>query len=158
MKKILISACLLGEPVRYDGVAKPISNPVLCEWKAQGRLVPICPEVAGGLPIPRLPAEIKGGTGHDVLSGKARVVSQKSDVTAPFLSGARTTLALAEQACISMALLKARSPSCANAFIYDGSFTSTLVPGNGVTAALLRMNGILVFNENEMNSLIKYIK
>ncbi len=158
MKKILISACLLGSAVRYDGACKPIQHPFLRDWQTQGRLVPFCPEVAGGLPIPRPPAEITGGTGQDVLAGRAKVLSQKADVTAPFLAGAQAALALAKQTGISAALLKARSPSCGNDFIYDGSFTGTLIPGTGVTAALLRMNGILVFNENEMDALIKSIK
>ena len=77
MKKILISACLAGDLVRYDGKQKPLTNEVLCKWSRKGLLVNVCPEVSGGLNIPRLPAEIVNGTGWDVLNGKARVMNSK---------------------------------------------------------------------------------
>ncbi|WDP91911.1 MAG: DUF523 domain-containing protein [Desulfobacter sp.] len=158
MEKILISACLLGEPVRYDGVSKPVAHPMIHEWQRQGRLVPFCPETAGGLPIPRPPAEICGGGGTDVLADAARVVTRGADVTAPFLMGARAALALAGEKGICFALLKERSPSCGSNRIYDGHFTGTLIPGMGVTTALLRRHGISVFSENEIDDLAKRIK
>lgn len=158
MKRILISACLLGEPVRYDGASKPLDHPIVDAWKNQGRLVPFCPETAGGLPIPRSPAEIQGQIGTEGPDGKVRVVTREGDVTAPFIAGAQKTLDLAREENLTLALLKERSPSCGSALIYDGSFSRNLVPGMGVTTALLRQHGILVFSENEIDSLIKCIK
>lgn len=158
MEKILISACLLGEPVRYDGASKPLNHPVIHEWNKQGRLVPSCPETAGGLFTPRPPAEIKGGSGKGVLDGSARVITRDKDVTANFIAGARAVLALAKEERISIALLKENSPSCGSSFIYNGSFSGTLIPGMGVATALLQHHGIIVFGENDIDALIKCIK
>ncbi|MCK4452122.1 MAG: DUF523 domain-containing protein, partial [Anaerolineae bacterium] len=108
------------------------------------------PEVAGGLPTPRPPAEIQGGDGGDVLEGRARVVNiEGKDVTAEFLAGARKALRVAQRWDIKEAILKARSPSCGVGPIYDGSFSGRLVEGDGVTAALLEREGIIVRNEDE---------
>ncbi len=152
MNRILISACLLGERVRYGGGHNRRNHPILKTWGEQGRLVPFCPEVAGGLPIPREPAEIAGGTGEDVLDGKARVLTRTGrDVTALFLKGARQTLAIALAYDVSLAVLTERSPSCGSTSIHDGSFTRQTLPGNGVTAALLKRNGIRVFSEEALD-------
>lgn len=150
LPKVLVSACLLGQPVRYDGRASGHPD-LLQQWQAEGRVVPLCPEVAGGLPTPRPPAEIPGGQGGEVLDGAARVVTVgNEDVSAAFLAGARQALALVRQHGIRVAVLKAGSPSCGNRLTYDGSFSGVKVPGEGVTTALLRREGVLVFSELEL--------
>jgi uncharacterized protein YbbK (DUF523 family) len=157
MTKILVSACLLGQKVRYDGSDKDQDNALLNELIAQERIVAICPEVAGGLGVPRLPAEIHTGTGNDVLNEKTVVLdSAGKDVTAEFVSGAQQALTLAQQHNVRVAILKARSPSCGNAQIYDGRFRKRLLEGRGVTAALLEQHGIKVFNEDEIAEAITY--
>lgn len=150
MDKILVSRCLLGHAVRYDGGAHgPIS--LLLQWQAEGRVVALCPELAGGLPTPRPPAEIPGGQGAAVLDGRLPVRTvDGEDVGAAFLAGAQAALALVRQHGIRVAVLKARSPSCGNLENYDGSFSGRRVPGEGVTAALLRRAGVRVFNEEQL--------
>src|SRR5450830_1208376 len=149
-QKILVSRCLLGHLVRYDGGASgPYAQ--LSQWQAEGRVVPLCPEVAGGLPTPRAAAEIPGGQGRDVLEGRARVIaSDGEDVSAAFLDGARQALALVQREGIRVAVLKANSPSCGNLLTYDGTFSGVKVNGEGVTAALLKQAGVQVFSELEL--------
>ena len=150
LHKVLVSACLLGQPVRYDGRASGHPD-LLQRWQAEGRVVPLCPEVAGGLPTPRPPAEILGGQGGAVLDGAAVVVTVGGDdVSAAFLAGARQALALVRRHGIRVAVLKAGSPSCGNRLTYDGSFRGMKLPGEGVTTALLRREGVLVFSELEL--------
>ncbi|MFG0723482.1 DUF523 domain-containing protein [Pseudomonas sp. GLN_6] len=150
MQKILVSRCLLGQRVRYDGGAHGPFN-LLERWQREGRIVPLCPEVAGGLPTPRAPAEIAGGQGAQVLDGLLPVLTvEREDVTAAFVEGAQQALALVAQHGIRLALLKARSPSCGNRETYDGSFSGTKVTGEGVTAAALRRAGVQVFSEDEL--------
>ncbi|SDS77097.1 Uncharacterized conserved protein YbbK, DUF523 family [Halopseudomonas litoralis] len=153
MQKILVSSCLLGRPVRYDGSAHgPYS--LLQHWQAQGRVVALCPEVSGGLPTPRPPAEIPGGQGAAVLEGLLPVVDVGGrDVSAAFLAGAAAAVELVSRQGIRFAVLKARSPSCGNQETYDGTFTGNRVAGEGVTAAALRRRGVQVFNENELELL-----
>ncbi|TPG81521.1 DUF523 domain-containing protein [Pseudomonas arsenicoxydans] len=150
MHKILVSRCLLGHRVRYDGGASgPFDR--LQQWLDEGRVVPLCPEVAGGLPTPRAAAEIPGGQGAQVLDGHARVITTEGeDVSAEFLSGAYQALELVHKHGIRIAVLKANSPSCGNLLTYDGSFSGVKVAGEGVTAALLKRNGVLVFSELEL--------
>ena len=157
--KILVSACLMGHAVRYDGQAKPLVHPALDRWRGEGRLVMICPEMSAGMPVPRLPAEIaEGKVRADVLSGTARVLeSQGGDVTDGFLQAAENALALARETGCGYALLIDGSPSCGSGFIYDGSFTGLRLPGEGVTAALLRTNGIRVFSDKEIDALVALI-
>jgi len=144
----LVSACLLGVPVAYDGQGR-LSTTLLAA-AAQGRVVPFCPEVAGGLPVPRPPAEIAGGSGDDVLDGRARVVTAGGeDVTEAYLRGAEAALTAARRYGAQVALLKACSPSCGARRIYDGSHAGRLVPGQGVTAACLRRAGLKVYSEEE---------
>jgi len=157
MEKILISACLLGHAVRYDGRSVPVDHPLLKTWASQGRLVPFCPEVAGGLPIPRPAAEISGGQGLDVLEGIAAVKTRKGDVTQPFIKGAWAALRTCREEGIGIALLKEKSPSCGKRNIYDGSFTRTLISGSGVTADLLRKYKIRIFSENEIERIKMHI-
>ena len=151
MERILVSSCLVGRPVRYDGASKPLGADLLARWRAEGRLVPVCPEVSGGLAVPRPPAEIVGGDGHAVLDGTARVrANTGKDVTAEFVRGAQAALDTARRAGARIALLKEGSPSCGGNRIYDGTFTRKSVPGEGVTAALLQREGIHVFSEDEL--------
>lgn len=152
MQRILISACLVGEKVRHDGRDKLNSHPHLMRWQDEGRLVPFCPEVAGGLATPRPPAEIQGGDGAAVLRGEAVVETNGGkNVTAAFVSGAEQALALAKAQGVTMAVLKAKSPSCGVGMIYDGGFSGKQIPGSGVTATLLEANGIRVFHENQLD-------
>lgn len=154
--KILISACLLGQPVRYDGKGKPLFHPAIDRWRQESRLVTICPEMAGGMPVPRPPAEIeRGASGLDVLEGRARVLEATGgDVTAEFIAGAKKALALAQASGCTHALLIDGSPSCGSVAIYDGSFSGVKHPGNGVTAALLRRRGIAVYAPSKIEELV----
>lgn len=142
-KPLLISACLLGQPCRYDGKSKPL--PGIKQLQKAYKLIPVCPESLGGLTTPREPCEI--------LNGRVCTKSGK-DCTAQYMAGAQTVLAIAKAHGCTAALLKARSPSCGAGEIYNGSFTKTLTPGDGVTAALLKKNGIAVFNENQLAALL----
>ncbi|WP_306371215.1 DUF523 domain-containing protein [Nocardiopsis sp. CC223A] len=150
MDRVLISACLAGRPVRYDGRAKPVDDDLIDRWRTEGRLVVHCPEVAAGLPVPRPPAEIEpGATASDVLAGRARILTPDGDdVTAPFVAGARAALAFARERGATVAVLKESSPSCGLHEVYDGTFTGRKRVGLGVTAHLLAENGIAVFNEH----------
>lgn len=155
--KILVSACLLGSKVRYDGSDKASDNDTLTALLARGQVVALCPEVAGGLGVPRLPAEIQHGDGAMVLANRAQVLNTAGEeVTEAFVSGARQALALAQEQGIKVAILKARSPSCGNEQIYDGTFSKALRDGQGVTAALLERHGIKVFNEAQINEAVAY--
>lgn len=142
---LLISLCLLGEPCRYDGKSLPMSGEVIERLKEKYILVPVCPEQAGGLPTPRIPAE---------RMGKNVVRRDGVDVTAEYRKGAEVALSLCRKHNISIALMKAKSPSCGAGLIYDGTFSGTLTAGDGVTAALLSENGIKVYTEKDINSLI----
>lgn len=145
MKKeaILVSACLLGVCCRYDGQSKP--NADVIKLREKYVLIPICPEVDGGLPTPRTPSE---QVGDKVL------MSDGKDVTANFRSGAEAALERAKSFSCNIAVLKARSPSCGSNMIYDGSFSGRLVSGDGVTADLLKKNGITIYTEEELDKLI----
>ncbi|HWD34482.1 MAG TPA: DUF523 domain-containing protein [Pseudomonas sp.] len=150
--KVLVSACLLGQPVRYDGRASGHPD-LLQRWQHEGRIVPLCPEVAGGLPTPRPPAEIPGGQGSAVLDGDTQVVTVAGeDVSAQFLAGAQLALELVRRHGIRIAVLKSGSPSCGNVLVYDGTFSGSKVTGEGVTTALLRREGVQVFSELELEA------
>lgn len=140
---ILVSACLAGVSCRYDGQSKAVEN--IAELVKRGEAKVFCPETLGGLKIPRVPSEIAGGDGENVLQGRARVMSRDGvDRTEEFLAGAYATLELCRKHGAAEVWLKAKSPSCGVGRIYDGTFTGTLRTGDGVTAALLRRNGIQV--------------
>jgi len=159
MEKMLVSACLVGERVRYNGIVKNFESHVLKSWNRQGWVVAICPEVAGGLPVPRPSSEISGSDGNQVLNGRQKVINIKGqDVTKYFLDGAQKALELAILLGIRLAILKEGSPSCGSNYIYDGSFSGIKKPGKGVTTALLEENGIRVFNEREIFKAEKYLK
>ena len=139
----LVSACLIGANCNFEG--KNWLNPKMFEEFSKGNLFPVCPEVLGGLPIPRVPAEIKGGDGSDVLSGRAKVINEKGvDVTCEFMKGASEVLGIAQSIGAKEALLTEKSPSCGCGVIFDGSFSNKFIDGDGVTAALLKKNGIKV--------------
>ncbi|GAA3131190.1 DUF523 domain-containing protein [Streptosporangium carneum] len=152
MERILVSACLVGRRVRYDGAAKTSGDALLAAWRREGRLVPFCPEVEGGLPVPRPASEIEGGAGGAaVLAGAARVLTADgTDVTRAFLAGAQAALAVARSFGVRVAILKEGSPSCGGLSVYDGSFRGRRVPGVGVTAALLELHGVSVFTEDHV--------
>ena len=153
MPKILISACLLGQKVRYDGRDNLQSHSRLQEWIKAGNVVTICPEMAGGLPTPRPPAEIEPQkTAQNIWDGEGEIITiDGDDVTQEYLLGAQKTLALAVAHGVKVAILKARSPSCGSKTVYDGSHTRSLIDGMGVTAQLLTEHGIHVFDETEID-------
>jgi uncharacterized protein YbbK (DUF523 family) len=139
----LVSACLLGIKCNYANKAWFVKE-IHDEFK-EGLLFPVCAEILGGLSTPRLPSEIQGGDGHDVLAGKAKVIAENGDdATEHFISGAETVLAIAKTLNIKEALFTERSPSCGCGLIFDGSFTFRYKEGDGVTCALLKQNGINV--------------
>ena len=130
---MIVSACLAGFPCRYDGQAKPC--PQVMDLVRAGKAIPLCPEQLGGLPTPRPPCEILAG----------RVVDRGgADRTDSYRRGAKAVLALAKTYGATKAMLQSRSPSCGAGWIYDGTFSKTLVQGDGITARLLAENGIQV--------------
>jgi uncharacterized protein YbbK (DUF523 family) len=161
--KLLVSACLLGNPVRYDGQAKTLGHAGLERLKAEGRVVAFCPEVAGGLPVPRPPAEIISAEiissdGSAVLAGRARVTTRDGcDVSDYFIAGAKLALELCREQSIAAAVLTETSPSCGSNQIYDGSFTHRSIDGSGVTATLLRRQGIEVFSQFQVDAALSYL-
>ena len=142
--RILVSMCLLGVPCRYDGKSRP--DAAVTALSAAHELVPVCPEQLGGLPTPRTPAERRG----------ARVVTRDGrDVTQAYLDGAQRALDLARTLGCEAAVLKERSPSCGCGDIYDGTFTGTVVPGNGVAAELLLSHGVVIYGESRIGELLE---
>lgn len=141
MKKILVSACLYGECTRYDGKNNILKHPVFLKWKNIGVLVPVCPEVLGGLPTPRPCSEIKDG----------KVVNaENADVTPQFELGAQRALEIAKKSGAILAILKQNSPSCGSKNIYDGTFSGRKISGSGICAKLLLESGIPVFDEEDI--------
>lgn len=156
--KILVSACLMGAPVRYDGASKPSSDSRLERWRAQGQLVAVCPECLGGLSTPRPPAEIQRGDAQGVLNGDAQVLTDQGlEVTHAFIQGAQRTLTIALEAGCTIAILKQWSPSCGSTEVYDGTNTRTKVPGVGVTTLVLRQAGIAVFGEDQLDDVERWL-
>jgi uncharacterized protein YbbK (DUF523 family) len=152
LTKLLISGCLFGDDVRYDGKNSSLNqNELYNKLKKQVQLVPFCPEVEGGLPTPRAPSEIQS-TNPYIIKNK-----NGEDTTKYFIDGAQKTLELCIKNDIKIALLKSKSPSCSNDTIYDGKFNKNLLKQNGVTASLLLKNNIQVFNENELEKLLIYL-
>jgi len=146
--KLLISSCLLGENVKYNGGNNLLNTTLLETLRSHAELIPVCPEVLGGLPIPRIPAENRGET---VINRAGK------DVSGAFELGAKKTLSEALAHGVKAAILKERSPSCGVHEIYDGTFSKTAVPGSGTTSRILVKNGIRVFNENEIEECLEYI-
>lgn len=143
MKPILVSACLLGVSCRYDGKSKPVKEVIALKDKYN--LIPVCTEIMGGLPTPRIPCEIKNG----------RVINRDGeDKTAEYVRGAEEVLRLARIFGCDTAVLKARSPSCGSGEIYDGSFSGSLTAGDGICAEILKANGIKILNETHISEIL----
>ena len=146
---ILVSACLLGQKVKYDGGDN--LQELLKEAEKEGRFVPVCPETFGGLQRPREPVEIKNGLGEDVLENRAAVLSPTGkDCTAEFIRGADIVLKKAKECHARVAILKESSPSCGVHTIYDGTFSHTKIEGQAVCAALLKKNGMQLYSEKDI--------
>jgi len=141
--RLLISACLLGTACRYDGKSKPV--PQVSILKSLFHLIPICPEVDGGLPIPRLPCE---------LQKRKAIREDGTDMTDFYQKGADLALQKAIHCRAVAAVLKEKSPSCGSHLIYDGRFQKVLIPGKGIAADHLEKSGIPIFSENEIEALI----
>lgn len=147
--RVVVSACLAGIACTHE--AEPKTRDWAVRLTAEGRAVLVCPEVAGGLPIPRPASEIQDGEGADVLDGRARILSEEGgDVTEAYLRGARKAAAAARESGARLAILKARSPSCGCRRIHDGTFSGALRDGDGVTAALLRREGLEVVSDEDV--------
>jgi len=145
VEKLIISACLTGENCKYSGGSNKLDDEVLERLARRYVLIPVCPERDGGLSVPRAPAEIVGSKVITVTG---------TDVTKEYRSGAETALNAALDNGCGKALLKARSPSCGKDHVYDGTFSHTLIKGDGIAAALLKDNGIIIFDETETGALI----
>ncbi|CAI1576667.1 Uncharacterized conserved protein [Serratia ficaria] len=156
---ILLSACLAGFKVRYNGSNKPLIDATLQRWRHEGRLVVCCPELAAGFSTPRPAAEITPqGDGAAVIALRARVIeSGGGDVTSQYLLGAHLALETARRHGCRFALLTDGSPSCGSRFIYDGTFGGQTRAGSGVTAELLRQHGVEVFSDRQLPALIARI-
>lgn len=136
----IVSACLCGEKVRYDGKAN--TNEKVKQLVEEGKALALCPEIEGGLPVPRHPCEIQN---------KKVINNLGEDKTVNFVEGGEKTLELCKKHKIKKAILKEKSPSCGSSFIYDGTFTKTLIPGQGITTKLLTENGIEVLSDEEFD-------
>ena len=145
MERLLVSACLLGHPCKYSGGDNRMSGDALRRLKDKYILIPVCPETAGGLGVPRAPSERRGARVHN---------SRGEDVTAQYRRGAETAVRLAARFDCQKALLKERSPSCGNGRIYDGSFSGRLTEGMGVAAERLREAGLTLYGESQWESLV----
>lgn len=146
MEPLLISACLLGEPCRYDGKSKPIDLPE--KLKNHFRLIPICPEILGGLDTPRPPCE---------YDGKHVLTKAGEDFSKNYQNGANKVLALAKKEDAHYALLKEKSPSCGVLYRYDGTFKRQLIRASGLTASLLKKEGLKVYSELTLEALMEEI-
>ena len=147
--KVLISACLLGDNVKYSGGNNLTPELVTLLEKYNVKIVKICPECFAGLPIPRVPSEIRGD----------KVFSKDGwDITEEFLSGAEKTYQIAKRKQVDFAILKERSPSCGSSFIYDGSFSGKVIEGQGLTAKKLSKENIIIFSEENLEEIEKYLE
>jgi len=149
MKMILVSECLYGgRTVRYDAADTACTDEAFLIAREEGLLIPVCPEVCGGLPVPRSAAQ----------RFENRVITEDgSDVTAEFTKGAEEALRIAREHNIVCAILKEGSPSCGSGLIYDGTFSGRKIPGRGLTAEALINAGIPVFNENEIDEALSLV-
>ncbi|WP_148242215.1 DUF523 domain-containing protein [Enterobacter asburiae] len=159
MNKVLVSACLMGFRVRYNGSEKARMNEQLVRWQQEQRLVIHCPELAAGMAVPRPPAEIMSADGKDVMHGQARIIENTGqDVTEHYQLAAWLALRTAQASGCSAALLTDGSPTCGSQFIYDGSFRGIHKAGMGVAASLLAEHGIAVFSERQIDELIAWVE
>lgn len=147
-KKILVSSCLLGMKINYEGKAHPVDE--LRQLFLQAQAIPVCPEVLAGLPIPRDRAEII------MVNGERKVYNDKEiDLTEAYTLGAQRTMDTARASGVKIAIVKSKSPSCGCGKVYDGTFSGNLVDGDGITVALLKENGIRVITEEEFLECLK---
>lgn len=146
---ILVSACLLGHKVKFNGEAN--TNELLLKYNERGRFIAVCPECFAMLPVPRPPMEIQGGNGKKVLAGKARAVDKNGmDTTNYLLTGADKVLKIAEAYHAHVAILKDGSPSCGVKQIHSGCFDGSKIKGQGVAAALLIKHGLTIYSEKDI--------
>ncbi|CRK84758.1 DUF523 domain-containing protein [Neobacillus massiliamazoniensis] len=151
---ILVSSCLAGLEVRYNGTH--CLDKKIHQLLEENKAITVCPELLGGFSTPREPAEIVGGNGEDVLDGKAKVVEKSgSDVTELYIKGAYATLRKAQEVNATVVILKEFSPSCGSSMIYNGEFKGKKIVGNGVTTALLKRNGIQVVSEERLSDFLQ---
>lgn len=159
VRRILVSGCLNGPPIRYNATNVEVISPIWDRWAVEDRLVPFCAELAAGFAIPRPPAEIRGGDGSSVRSGTGIVIEDSgADVTAQFMAGAQLAVAHAVQHGCVAAVLTDGSPSCGSTYTYDGSFTGGTIQGTGVVAQLLIDNGIRVFPETQLDQADQFLR
>ncbi|WP_433747783.1 DUF523 domain-containing protein [Falsibacillus pallidus] len=145
---IVVSSCLAGLPVRYNGT--DCLDQKIRKLIEENKVIPVCPELLGGFSTPREPAEIVNGSGEDVLDGKAKVIAKSGeDVTELYIKGAYATLKKAKEVNATIIVLKENSPSCGSSMIYNGEFKGEKIAGYGVTTALLRRNGLQVISEEQ---------
>ena len=150
---ILVSSCLAGLKVRYNGMHR--LNDKILNLIEENKAIAVCPELLGGLSTPREPAEIIGGDGKDVLDGNAKVVDRLGrDVTEQYLKGAYDMLKKAQEVQATAIVLKEYSPSCGSSMIYNGNFNGEKMVGNGVTTALLKRNGYRVISEENVDDIL----
>lgn len=160
MEKIFVSSCLMGARVRYDGGTNTLDDQLLATWRAEGRLVSLCPEMAAGLPSPRPAAEIApGATAQDVLSGRAGIYDKDGlDWTGEFTQGAELAVELAKAQSCRFALLADGSPSCGSTYVYSGKFDGQRHAGEGVVAARLKAAGVAVFAPDQLRDLARALE
>lgn len=149
MKKVLISACLLGENVKYSGGNNFSKDLIEILNKYNIEFIKVCPEVDAGLSTPREPAEILG---NNIITKNGKFV------TSEFKKGAELSLKKAKESNIAFAILKEKSPSCGSNFIYDGTFSGKLISGEGYTAKILRENNFKIFSENDLSEIERILK
>lgn len=158
MRKILVSGCLNGRPIRFNETNVEVESDIWNRWQAEGRLVSFCPELAAGFPVPRAPAEIVGTTASVVLQRGGVVLEDNgNDVTTMFVAGAELAVERALAAGCVAAVLTDGSPSCGTTYVYDGEFTGGTTPGMGVTAQLLADRGIAVFAETQIEEADQFL-
>lgn len=149
MNKIAISACLLGEKVRYNGKSHKIENEILSQLIEKKLIISICPEIIAGFSVPRLPAEIIGGDGFDVIKNKSKIIDISGrELTDKFLFGSEKALKYILSNDIKIVILKDGSPSCGSTYIYDGNFNGVKHKGCGIFCAFLLENNIKVYNDH----------
>jgi uncharacterized protein YbbK (DUF523 family) len=145
---IIVSACLAGVSCRHDGSSK--TNKIIQKLVSEKLALPICAEVMGGRPIPRVPCEITGGTAEQVLDGSARVKDKNgNDVTEEILEGVKNVQKAVKRMNVNAVILKTKSPTCGKGRIYDGTFSGQMIDGNGVLTAALLRDGVKVFTEED---------
>jgi uncharacterized protein YbbK (DUF523 family) len=159
MRKIFVSGCLNGRPIRHNSTNVSVESEIWDRWASEGRLVSFCPELAAGFPVPRAPAEIVDGNASAVLEGHATVAEDNgTDVTSQFIEGAELAAERAVAAECVMAVLTDGSPSCGTTYTYDGTFKGGTVHGMGVAAQLLQDRGIPVFSEAQVDEADQYLR